>query len=124
KARAITLVVAKDVEHRLTLVRQLFVRNVEVRHDVDHRATVLVALLEASLEHLDAFAQAGVRTGQVLELRPLALPSRRCDHVLPPPPPPPFIFSSSRLACSSSFSSAIIFSSRPTTTSSNFSRSR
>src|SRR5712691_6117576 len=41
---AVPLVVAEDVEHGLALVAEALVELVEVGHDVEHRATLLVAL--------------------------------------------------------------------------------
>ena len=41
---AVPLVVAEDVEHGLALVAEALVELVEVGHDVEHRAALLVAL--------------------------------------------------------------------------------
>src|SRR2546425_9761439 len=117
QSTAVPLVVGQDVQHGLPLVGEALVGLVQVAHDVEHRAALLVALAQTSLQHLYVRAQSALgprgRAG-------IFYHGAWHRHQALPGLSPPTCF----WTFSSSFSRAIIFSSRPTTTSSNFSRSK
>src|SRR5438093_645932 len=124
QSSAVLLVVGQDVKHRLSLVGEALVGFVQVAHDMEHRAALLVACPQAALQRLHLRAEStlggGGRPG--LANRRLTIVRHEVchrDHTRAV-----FSLPSSFRRLSSSFSRAIIFSSRPTTTSSNFSRSK
>src|SRR5205807_1531988 len=116
QSSSVLLIVGQDMEHGLSLVGEAFVGLVQIAHDVEHRAALLIAFPQAALQrlHLRTKSALGRRGHRVLRHD-----GRRCHQDLRP-----FSLPSSFRELSSSFSRAIILSSRPTTTSSNFSRSR
>src|SRR5438874_1387731 len=130
QSSAVLFVVGQDMQHGLALVGEALVELVQVAHDVEHRAALLVALPQAALQRLHARAEStlgrcacpGLRDRRpTIQYHGLRHRHGLRHHAQPLPdlsPPTPL----RRL--SFSFSRAIILSSRPTTTSSNFSRSR
>src|SRR2546426_509918 len=124
QSSAILLVVGQDVKHRLPLVGQALVGLVQVAHDMEHCAALLVACPQAALQRLHLRAESTLGGGGRPGLANRRLTIVRHEFCHRDHTRAVFSLPSSFRRLSSSFSRAIIFSSRPTTTSSNFSRSK
>src|SRR5213594_1204686 len=124
QSSAVLLVVGQDVKHRLPLVGQALVGLVQVAHDMEHRAALLVACPQAALQRLHLRAESTLGGGGRPGLANRRLTIVRHEFCHRDHTRAVFSLPSSFRRLSSSFSRAIIFSSRPTTTSSNFSRSK